>query len=110
MVLILASSLIFQMLILLFFLIVYIISVCIRSLVLVMAEVGIVSNAAFTSSSRLLEGTSLGLSNQTRGFQMSILFIIINLRSSALTLSLHGLVVTRAWYPISDVGDDDDIY
>ena len=70
-----------------------------------MVAVEIVSNAAFTSS-RLFEGTSLGVSNRPQRFQVSILFMIFNLRSAALSLNLQGLV-TGAWYPISDVGDDD---
>ena len=40
-------------------------------LVLVMVTVGIGSNAAFTSFSRLLEGTSLALGNWPRRFQVS---------------------------------------
>ena len=76
------------------------------SLILVIVAVGIFNNVAFTSS-RLLEGTSLGLGNQPRRFQIPILFIIFHLRSAALSLSLHALVTGGPWYPISGGGSDD---
>ena len=55
--------------------------------------VEIVSNAAFTSSSRLSEGTSLGLGNRSQRFQVFILFMILHLRSAALSLSYRYIYI-----------------
>lgn len=66
----------------------------------------IVCSTAFTSSSRISEGTlPLSLDNRPQVFQVSSLVMIFTLKSAA--LALRESLVTGAWYPISKCGDND---
>lgn len=64
--------------------------------------------AAFTLSCRLSEGTlPLSLANCSQGFHVSMLAIILILRSVALVLMSTGLIVIGAQNPISECGGDE---